>query len=116
MDLFGGKGLIGSVMSGLMIGNGYKYYIKHSDGSRTRDWESEGQMAVIGLLFMAVAALFLGLFTALLGMLNALLNYWNSYILPFKSDEGWYEENFDVSIKSNKSKVIKEEDLELEEA
>lgn len=114
MDSFSGKGFIGTVMSGLLIGNGYKYYIKHSDGSRSRDWETEGQMAVIGFFFMAVAALFLGIFTALLGIINALLNYWSSYIIPFVSEDGWYENNFDPSAITKKPESIKEE-LELEE-
>jgi hypothetical protein len=115
MDSLNGRGVIGSVMSAIFIGNGYKYYRKHSDGSRSRDWETEGQMAIIGFFFMAVAALFLGIFTALLGIINALLNYWSSYIIPFVSDENWYENNFDSLIVNKKPNIAKDE-LELEKA
>ena len=95
MEYFGGgTGIIGSIMSGLFLGNGTKYYLKHSDGSRTRDWETEGQMAIIGLVIMLFIALILGLFAALLGVMNFILNYSTSFLLPFKSDDDWYSKNF----------------------
>lgn len=95
MDRFGaGSGLLGSIMTGLFLGDGVKYYIRDSSGFRRRDWETEGQMAIIGLVIMFFVALLLGVFTAFLGVINSVLNYSTSFIIPFKSDDDWFEKNF----------------------
>jgi len=96
MAYFGSTGgVIGSIMSGLFLGNGTKYYLKHSDGSKTRDWETEGQMALIGLVILFVVAMVLGFFAAFLGVINFIINYSASFLLPFKnSDDDWYTKNF----------------------
>ena len=95
MERFGGgTGVLGSIMTGLFLGNGVKYYIKDSSGYRKRDWETEGQMAIIGLVIMIFVALLLGIFTAFLGVINTVLNYSTSFILPFVSNDNWYENNF----------------------
>ncbi|MDY0348615.1 MAG: hypothetical protein RBR13_07270 [Tenuifilaceae bacterium] len=90
----GGSGLIGGLMTGLFLGNGVKYYIKESSGSRKRDWETEGQMALMGIVLLLIAAMVLGFFTAFLGVINFVINYSNSLTLPFKTEEKWYDENF----------------------
>lgn len=95
MDRFGaGSGLLGSIMTGLFLGDGVKYYMRDSSGFRRRDWETEGQMAIIGLVIMFFVALLLGVFTAFLGVINSVLNYSTSFIIPFKSDDDWFEKNF----------------------
>lgn len=97
MEYFGGgMGLIGSVMSGLFLGDGTKYYVKESGGSWKRDWETEGQMALIGLVLLFIAAMILGFFAAFLGVVNFVINYSTSFLLPLKSDEDWYEKNLAV--------------------
>lgn len=94
MSRFGGKtGLLGSILTGLFIGNGVKYYVKEGGGSWKRDWQTEGEMALIGLMIMIFVAFLLGIFAALLGVINTFLNYSTSYIIPFKSDNDWYENN-----------------------
>jgi len=94
MKIFGGLGgFIGGIMSGLLIGNGTKYYLKYSDGSKKRDWETEGNMAIISLALLVIIAMILGFFAAVLGVVNSLLNYSTSYLLPFKSKEDWFEKN-----------------------
>jgi len=98
MKIFGGfGGFLGGIMSGLLIGNGTKYYLKYSDGSVKRDWETEGQMAIIGLVLLIIVAMFLGFFAAVLGVINSLLNYSTSYLLPFKSKVDWFEKNVALS-------------------
>jgi hypothetical protein len=90
-------GFLRNMMSGLFLGNGTKYYVKSGDGPWKRDWETEGQMAMIGLLIMVMVSLVLGFMAPLLGVLNFALNYSTSFILPFKSDENWYNDNFSTS-------------------
>jgi len=95
MNLFGRSGgMVGSIMTGLFLGNGVKYYVTNSSGYRRRDWETEGQMAIIGLVILIVVAMILGFFAAFLGVINSLLNYSTSYIIPFKKDDKWFETNF----------------------
>ena len=99
MDYFGiTGGIIGSIMTGLFLGAGTKYYIKESGSSWKRDWETEGQMAIIGLFIMLIVAMILGFFAAFLGIINFVLNYSTSFLLPFKSDEDWYAKKFGTSI------------------
>lgn len=98
MKMFGGfGGFLGGIMTGLLIGNGTKYYLKYSDGSVKRDWETEGQMAIMGLVILIIIAMLLGFFAAFLGVINSLLNYSTSYLLPFKSKEDWFEKNIALS-------------------
>jgi len=95
MKYFGRSGgIIGSILSGLFVGNGVKYYVKNSSGYVKRDWETEGQMAIFGLVLLFIAAMILGFFAAFLGVINALLNYSTSYLLPFKPKVDWFETNF----------------------
>ena len=95
MDMIGGLGsVIGSIMTSLFVGNGTKYYLKHSDGSRTRDWETEGTNSIIRLVFMLVVAMFLGILAPLMGVLNFFLNYSTSFLTPFKTEIDWYANNF----------------------
>ncbi|NOQ27841.1 MAG: hypothetical protein GQ564_20965 [Bacteroidales bacterium] len=94
MNYFSGSGMISSVMTGLFLGNGVKHYVKEGGGSWKRDWETEGQMAIIGLLFMFVIAMFLGFLAAFLGVINFIFNYSRSFTLPFKSNNDWYESKF----------------------
>ncbi len=95
MERFGGgSGVLGSIMTGLFLGNGVKHYIRDSSGYRRRDWETEGQMAIIGLVIMIFVALLLGFFTAFLGVINTFLNYSTSFVIPFKSNDDWFERNF----------------------
>jgi len=92
MELFGGKGgTIGRVMSALFLGEGTKHYVKQGSGPWKRDWETEGQMAMIGVLFLAIIALFLGFFAAFLGVINFVINYSTFFIIPFKSNNDWYK-------------------------
>ena len=94
MSRFGGStGLLGKILTGLFIGNGVKYYVKSGGGSWKRDWQTEGEMALFGLILMIFVALLLGIFAAFLGVINTFLNYSTSYIIPFKSDNDWYEKN-----------------------
>ncbi|MBU0473536.1 MAG: hypothetical protein KKF62_05185 [Bacteroidetes bacterium] len=90
-------GMISSILSGLFIGNGVKYYVKNSSGYVSRDWETEGQMAIIGLVILLIAAMILGFFAAFLGVINALLNYSTSYLLPIKPKGDWFETNISLS-------------------
>ena len=95
MKYFGsGSGMIAGIMSALFIGNGVKYYKKHGGGSWQRDWETEGQMALVGLLILLFVAIILGFFAAFLGVINFFMNYSQSFILPFNKGGDWYEENF----------------------
>jgi len=95
MKIFGGgSGIIGGIMTGLFIGDGAKYYVKHGNGPWKRDWETEGNMAIIGLLIFIFVALILGFLAAFLGVLNFVINYSTSFILPFKNEVKWYEEKF----------------------
>lgn len=95
MKTFGnGPSFISGMMSGLFLGNGVKYYVKEGSGPWRRDWETEGQMALIGLFLLIVVAIFLGIFAAFLGVLNFIINYSTSFLHPFKTEEKWYQENF----------------------
>jgi hypothetical protein len=95
MRYFGkGSGAISRIMSALFIGDGTKYYIKRGGGPWERDWETEGQMAMVSLVILFFAALILGFFATLLGVLNFLMNYSRSYVLPIGSLDTWYENNF----------------------
>ncbi len=93
----GGSGIMSSIMKGLLLGNGVKYYVRDSSGFRRRDWETEGQMAIIGLMLMAFIAIILGILTAFLGVINSIINYSTSYMLPFKPKEDWYEKNIAIN-------------------
>lgn len=94
MKYFSGGNFISSFMKGLFLGDGVKYYVKTGGGPWRRDWETEGQMAMIGLMFMLIAAMILGFFAAFFGVINFFLNYSTSFLLPFKSDDAWYVKNF----------------------
>lgn len=83
----GGSG----IMSTLFLGKGTKYYVKSGGGSWKRDWETEGQMAIIKMFLLVVIALFLGFLAAFLGVVNFIINYSTSFILPFQSIDKWYE-------------------------
>ena len=99
MKYFGrGGGLISSIMSALFLGNGVKYYIKEGSGPWKRDWETEGEMALIGFILLFIIAMLLGFFAAFMGVVNFIFNYSTSLILPFKTDEQWYEEQFLQSV------------------
>ena len=91
----GGAGLIGGIMGGLFLGAGAKQYVRYGSGPWKRDWEAEGQMAIIGLLIMFVVAMFLGFLAVVLGVLNFVINYSTSFLLPFKKEDKWYEDNFE---------------------
>ena len=95
MDRFGGKGgVAGKIMTALFLGNGVKYYVKQGSGPWKRDWETEGSMAMMGIVLLVIAALFLGLFAAALGVINSLINYSTNFVNPFKKEDKWYNDNF----------------------
>jgi hypothetical protein len=97
MQYFGkGSGAISRIMSALFIGDGTKYYVRRGGGPWERDWETEGQMALISMVILFFAALILGFFAALLGVLNFLMNYSRSYILPFGTLDDWFKNNFEA--------------------
>jgi hypothetical protein len=87
-------GVVGSIMTALFLGDGTKYYVRENGGPWRRDWETEGQMALMGLLLLIIVAVILGFLAALLGVINFVINYSTSFLLPFKSDDKWYEEKF----------------------
>jgi hypothetical protein len=91
-------GFIGGAMTGLFLGNGTKYYMKSGSGPWKRDWETEGQMAIIGLFIMFVISLFLGFLASLLGVVNFIFNYSTSFVVPFRSEQRWFEEHIPQSI------------------
>lgn len=98
MKYFGrAGGMLGSIMTGLFLGNGVKYYVTTSSGFTKRDWETEGQMAMIGLVLLVMAALILGFFAAFLGVINSIFNYSTSYIIPFIKEDDWFNKNFALS-------------------
>lgn len=90
----GGSGVISGIMSGLFLGDGTKYYVKHGNGPWKRDHQTEFEMGMIGLIIMIVIALFLGFLAVVLGVVNFFLNYSTSFLNPLKSDEKWYEDKF----------------------
>ncbi len=92
-----GTGMIGGVMSVLAFGDGTKYYVSTNGGPYQRDWETEGGMALMGIIILIIAALFLGFMAALLGVFNFILNYSNSFLLPFNKTVDWYEETLHAS-------------------
>ncbi len=97
MKIFGMMpGFLSGIISGLFLGNGTKYYVKSGNGPWKRDWETEGSMAMVGLLIMLVVAMFLGFMAAILGVVNFIINYSSSFLLPFQSNEKWYQKNFAV--------------------
>ncbi|MGE5313756.1 MAG: hypothetical protein ACM3Q4_03585 [Acidobacteriota bacterium] len=95
MKLFrGGAGIIGGIMTALLVGDGTKYYVKTGDGPWKRDWETEGNMAIAGLLILFFVAMVLGVLSVVLGVINFFINYSTSFLLPIGSDDKWYEEQF----------------------
>jgi hypothetical protein len=95
MSRFGGNsGILGKILTGLFIGNGVKYYVSQGGGPWKRDWQTEGEMALFGLLLMIFVAFLLGIFAAFLGVINTFLNYSTSYLIPFMPNNDWYEKNF----------------------
>lgn len=95
MGIFGrAGGVIGSILTALFLAEGTKYYVKEGSGPWKRDWETEGQMAMIGLIIMIVVALILGFLAAFLGVVNFLINYSTSFLIPAKNEVRWYEDNF----------------------
>ncbi len=102
MQYFGkGSGAISGIMSALLIGDGTKYYVRRGGGPWERDWETEGQMALVSMVVLFFAAMILGFFAALLGVINFLLNYSRSDILPFGSPDDWYQRNFEAGAQTN---------------
>lgn len=91
-----GTGAIGGIMTALALGDGTKYYVSTNGGPYQRDWETEGSMAMAGLLILVFVALILGFVAAFLGVLNFIFNYSNSFLLPFNKTVDWYEENFQM--------------------
>lgn len=85
------------IMTALFVGSGTKYYVSYGGGPWERDWETEGQMALLSMVILLFAALVLGFFTALLGVLNFLMNYSRSYVLPFGTLDDWFKNNFSTS-------------------
>lgn len=95
MDTYGGgKGFLSTLMTNLFVGDGTRYYRVNSWGGRKRDWETEGSMAIGRLFILLILAIFLGLFATFLGVINFLLNYSTSFLLPFPSEDVWYQKHF----------------------
>lgn len=91
-------GFVGGAMTSLFLGNGTKYYMKSGSGPWKRDWETEGQMAIMGLFIMFVISMFLGFLASLLGVVNFIFNYSTSFVVPFRSEQRWFEEHIPQSI------------------
>lgn len=89
-----GTGMIGGIMTALALGDGTKYYVSTNGGPYQRDWETEGQMAITGIIILIFIALILGLAAAFLGVINFIFNYSHSFVLPFNKTVDWYEEKF----------------------
>jgi len=89
-----GGGMLGRILSGLFLGGGSKYYVKHGGGPWKRDYETEGQMAIFGLIIMLFVALILGFFATFLGVINFVINYSTSFLNPLQNEEKWYQSNF----------------------
>ena len=89
-----GGGMLGRILSSLFLGEGTKYYVKHGGGPWKRDWETEGQMAIFGLIIMIFVALVLGFFATFLGVINFFINYSTSFLNPMQNEEKWYMQNF----------------------
>lgn len=90
----GGGGMLGRILSALFLGNGTKYYVKHGSGPWKRDWETEGQMAIFGLIIMIFVAIVLGFFATFLGVINFFINYSTSFLNPMQNEDKWYQQNF----------------------
>lgn len=93
-----GGGAMGKMYSALFLGPGKKYYIKRAGGSWERDWQTEGEMAIIGVAIMAIVALLLGFFAAAMGVINFVFNYANSLVIPFKKLDDWYERKIEAVV------------------
>lgn len=91
-------GFIGAIikplLAVLLAGMSIKHYISINGGPWERDGETELTHAIfyIGLIIFIV--LVLGVFISLFGILNFLINYHNSFLLPFRSLDKWYEKHF----------------------
>ena len=97
LEYFGEKSnILGPILSGLMMGDGTKYYEK-SGGSWSRDYGTENTIAIMGYIFMFIIAMIMGFLAAFLGVLNFILNYSTSYLLPIKPKEEWFAKNFPVT-------------------
>ncbi|MFW5757666.1 MAG: hypothetical protein ACOCYO_03195 [Bacteroidota bacterium] len=92
------SGMVAGIFAALFAGMGTSYYKKYSDGSREFDGESTLSNMGIILLFIVIIALILGFFAVLLGVLNFIMNYSTSFLLPFKKEEQWYKDNFELAM------------------
>lgn len=94
MDTFGsmGLGIVGGLLAGLFVGSGTRYYTEDSMGFRSRDYESEGQAAMLQMMLMAFAVLIVGALIIAFADLNAVMNYYSSYQKP-EDLNNWYDEN-----------------------
>ncbi len=103
MEWFGGanSGIVASVFAGLFSGMATNYYVKYSDGTTELDGESTMSNMAITTMFIIFVALILGFMAVVLGVINFLLNYSTSFLLPFKKDQQWYEENFSLETDGN---------------
>lgn len=95
------SGIVAGVFAGLFAGMATSYYIKYSDGRKEFDGESTMSNMAITTMFIFIIALILGFMAVVLGVINFLLNYSTSFLLPFKKDEQWYEENFGMKTDGN---------------
>ncbi len=92
-----GGGAMSKIYAALFLGPGKKYYVKRAGGSWERDWQTEGEMAVIGIVIMAIVALLLGFFAAAMGVINFIFNYASSLVIPFKKLDDWYERKIEAT-------------------
>lgn len=108
MKWFGGanSGIVARVFAGLFAGMATSYYIKYSDGTKVFDGESTMSNLAITTMFIFIVALILGFMAVILGVINFLLNYSTSFLLPFKQDQKWYEENFGMEAEVNLEAVL----------
>lgn len=98
------SGLVAGVFASLFAGMGTTFYKRYSDGSREFDGESTMANMGIVIMFIFIIAVILGFFAVVLGVVNFILNYSTSFLLPFKKEEQWYKDNFDLTM--NQQEVV----------
>ncbi len=97
-ERFGSRkpGVAGLVFGSLFAGFAVKEYVSVNGGPWKRDYEGEFSSSIILIFIIAVVAILVSFLVAFFGVINFVLNYSTSFLNPFRSEQRWYEKEFEI--------------------
>ncbi len=97
-ERFGSRklGIVGLVFGSLFAGFAVKEYVSVNGAPWKRDYEGEFNSSIVLIFIIAVVAILVSFLVAFFGVINFVLNYSTSFLNPFRSEQKWYEKEFEI--------------------